>query len=135
MRDRSNVTVEAAAGSVLSATLKRSRARRTCLELPAARAVARRRTKGAAPRGSKPGKRAPEAKHGRIDCEIREGVPTVQGKARAHYASGQSGGLMLVFERRAGERIRINATTEVVILEVSQEHVKVAVETSRADEG
>ncbi len=98
-----------------------------------------RRTKGAARLesklgGSKPGKREPAAKQGRLDCEIREGVPTVQGKARAHYATGQSGGLMLVFERRAGERIRINATTEVVILEVSPEHVKVAVETSVSNE-
>src|SRR5258708_7143765 len=93
-----------------------------------------RRTKGAAPPAPKPGQLAAAAKRGRLDCEIHQGVPTLQGKARAHYASGQSGGLMLIVERRAGERIRINATTEVVILEVSQEHVTVAVETSPADE-
>ncbi len=101
---------------------------------------AARRRKATAPPGAKlakpprPGKRAAESTHGRIDCEVQNGVPTVQGKARAHYATGQGGGMMLVFERRAGERIRINATTEVVILEVSPEHVKVAVETTRSEQ-
>ena len=85
---------------------------------------------GHTPRESKPDTRAAEAKHARIDCELREGVPTVQGKTRAHYATGQDGGTMLVIERRAGERIRINDTTELVILEVTQDHVKVAIETS-----
>jgi hypothetical protein len=90
---------------------------------------ARRRGKAAAPRGPRSGKRPRSADHGRIDCEIHEGVPTVHGKARAHYATGQSGGRMLVFERGAGERIRIDDKTEVVILEVAGNQVKVAVET------
>ena len=54
------------------------------------------------------------------------------GKDATHYATGQGGGLMLVFDRRAGERIRINATTEVVIFEVSQEHVRVAIRNFKA---
>jgi hypothetical protein len=92
-----------------------------------------RRGKAAAPRGPNSGKR--RRKGERIECEVREGVPTVHGKARAHYATGQSGGRMLVFERGAGERIRINATTEVVILEVGSNQVKVAIETAEEEEG
>jgi hypothetical protein len=92
-----------------------------------------RRGKGAAPRGPNSGKRRRKAE--RIECEVREGVPTMHGKARAHYATGQGGGRMLVFDRIAGERIRINDTTEVVILEVANNQVKVAVETVDEDEG
>jgi carbon storage regulator CsrA len=41
---------------------------------------------------------------------------------------------MLVMDRKQGERIRINDTTEIVILEVNQQQVTIAVETSSAAE-
>src|SRR3974377_667306 len=53
-----------------------------------------------------------------IDCEFRDGLATVRGKGIAHYTTGQNGRHMLIVDRRPGERIRINSTTEVVILEI-----------------
>jgi len=64
-----------------------------------------------------------------VDCDVQGGLPTVRGKARAHYRTAQSGVGMLVIDRRPGERIRINATTEIVILEINSDQVKIAVET------
>jgi hypothetical protein len=64
-----------------------------------------------------------------VDCQVRGGLPTVRGKTRAHYRTGQAGQGMLVIDRRPGERIRINATTEIVILEINSDQVKILVET------
>jgi hypothetical protein len=50
------------------------------------------------------------------------------GKARSYYVSRHDGHRMLVVERRSGDRIRINSTTEVVILEIHPDLVKLAIE-------
>ena len=70
----------------------------------------------------------------RIECEIRDGMPTVRGKAPAYYLTGPGAGRMLIIERRAGERIRINSTTEVVVLDVGPESIRIAIETVSQDE-
>ena len=49
---------------------------------------------------------------------------------RGHYVSRQGGSRMLVLERRRGERLRINGTAEIVILEVHAEYVKITIESS-----
>jgi hypothetical protein len=72
----------------------------------------------------------PHAARECVDCEVQEGVPRVRGKARAHYRTGQAGQRMLVLDRRPGERIRINATTEIVILEIGPDTVRIAVEAA-----
>jgi hypothetical protein len=81
-----------------------------------------------APSGKSSGKKPSGS--GLIDCEIQSGVPTVRGKAQAHYVTGPSGQRMLVVDRKPGERIRINDTTEVVILEIGPNQVTVSVETT-----
>ena len=37
---------------------------------------------------------------------------------------------MLVLDRRQGQRIRINGTTEVVVLEIHPDQVRIAIESS-----
>lgn len=76
------------------------------------------------------GKRPPVKR--RIDCNVRDGLPTVSGKARAHYRTGPGGRRMLVLDRHVGQRIRINATTEIVVLEIAPDVVTIAVETAPA---
>ncbi len=64
-----------------------------------------------------------------VICEVRKSLPMVLGNARCYYVSHQGGSRMLVLERRQGERIRINGTTEVVVLEIHADHVKIAIES------
>jgi hypothetical protein len=100
--------------------------------LPRRPGGAARRGNAAASRPSAAGKKRTAAREC-VDCEVRAGLPTVRGKAQAHYRTGQGGLHMLVLDRRPGERIRINATTEIVILEIGPELVKIAVETVEDD--
>ena len=69
-----------------------------------------------------------------VSCEIPDGLPSVVGKAGGHYVSRKGGSRMLVLNCRLGERLRINGTTDVVILEIQPDRVKVAIETSPDDE-
>lgn len=62
-----------------------------------------------------------------FSCEVGDGLPTANGKAHSYYVSRQDGCRMLVVERRSGDRIRINSTTEVVILEIYPHVVKLAI--------
>jgi hypothetical protein len=68
-----------------------------------------------------------------IDCEFRDGLATVRGKGLAHYTTGQNGRHMLIVDRRPGERIRINSTTEVVILEIGPGDTRVAIEIAEME--
>lgn len=70
----------------------------------------------------------PEVNGRCVACEVGNGLPIVNGKAAGYYISRQDGHRMLVLERRSGERIRINGTAEVVILEVHPDLVKLAIE-------
>ena len=63
-----------------------------------------------------------------VSCDVGNGVPMANNKARGYYVSRGGRRPMLVVERRSGERIRINDTTEVVVLEIHPEQVKVAIE-------
>ena len=65
-----------------------------------------------------------------VACQIHNGLATVAGKTRGHYVSRQGGRRMLVLECGQGGRIRINDTTEIVVLEISPGEVKIAVEPS-----
>jgi len=67
-----------------------------------------------------------------VACQAGKGLPTVDGKARGHYVSHRGGQRMLVLECGQGERIRINGTTEIVVLEICPEEVKVAIKLSPA---
>ncbi|MEI8372135.1 MAG: carbon storage regulator [Planctomycetota bacterium] len=69
-----------------------------------------------------------------VSCEIPDGLPSVVSKAGGHYVSRKGGSRMLVLDCRPGERLRINGTTEVVILEIQPGKVKIAIETSPDDE-
>ena len=63
-----------------------------------------------------------------IDCEFYDGLATVRGKGPAHYSTGENGRQTLIVDRRPGERIRINSTTEVLILEIGPGDILVAIE-------
>jgi hypothetical protein len=78
---------------------------------------------------AQPGRSTAASSRQRIECDVRDGLPTVRGKGRAHYVTGQSGRHMLIVERRLGERIRINSTTEVVILDIAPDVIRIAIET------
>jgi hypothetical protein len=62
-------------------------------------------------------------------CEIRDGVPTTSGWG--YYAS-ENGKRMLVVERKLDQRIRINGEIEIVVLELSNGRVRLAVESATA---
>jgi len=68
-----------------------------------------------------------------VSCDVQNGVPMVHGKGHGHYVSREGGRQMLVLERSQGERIRINDTTEVVVLEIHPDHVKVAIDSAAGD--
>jgi len=63
-----------------------------------------------------------------IACEVGNGLPTATGKVYSYYIARQDGRRMLVVERRPGDRLRINGSTEVVILEICPNLVKLAIE-------
>jgi hypothetical protein len=58
---------------------------------------------------------------------VGDGLPLANGKAHGYYVSRHDGRRLLVLERRSGERIRINGTAEVVILEIRPGRVKLAI--------
>ncbi len=65
---------------------------------------------------------------GSVCCEIRNGLPMLHGKARGHYVSCQGGQRMLVLDRRCGDHIRINDTTELIVLDTQAGEAKIAIE-------
>ena len=64
-----------------------------------------------------------------VSCEVRDGLPKVHRNVRGHYVSRQGGPPRLVLERGRGDHIRINGTTEVVVLEIHAGQVKIAIES------
>lgn len=64
-----------------------------------------------------------------VCCEIRDGLATVLGRTRGHYVSRKGGCRMLVLECYQGVRIRINDTTEVVVLEIHPDQVILSIES------
>jgi hypothetical protein len=63
-----------------------------------------------------------------VSCEVGNGLPIANGKAPGYYVSRHDGHRMLVVERGTGERLRINGSIEVVILEIHPDLVKFAIE-------
>ncbi len=63
-----------------------------------------------------------------VTCEIANGLPISNGKARSYYISRHDGRRMLVVLGRSGDRLRINGAIEVVILEAHPHLVKLAIE-------
>ena len=62
-----------------------------------------------------------------VYCEVRNGIPSIRGKVPSYYLSPQGGRRVLVLDRRQGDRIEINDTTELLILEIRFNHVKIAI--------
>jgi hypothetical protein len=63
-----------------------------------------------------------------VRCEVREGVATIEGHGWGYYVSGKQGRQMLVVALKAGQRIRINGTTECVVLEVGRGRARLGIE-------
>jgi hypothetical protein len=61
-----------------------------------------------------------------LSCEDRNGFATVFGKAPSYYLSHDGGRRTLVLQRRQGDRIRINDTTELMVLEIHLDQVEIA---------
>lgn len=66
-----------------------------------------------------------ESSHHCATCEIRDGIPRTNGWG--YYAS-HDGTRMLVMERRPDQRIRINGTVEIVVLEADNERVRLGID-------
>jgi carbon storage regulator len=64
-----------------------------------------------------------------VSCKVDNGLPMVHGKARGYYVSHRGGRRTLVVVRGRGERIRINGTTEIVILEIHADQVNIAIKS------
>ena len=62
-----------------------------------------------------------------LSCRIEDGTPTMDRRDWGYYSS-RNGVRMLVVEQRADERIRINDTIEVVVLETGKEDVRLGID-------
>jgi hypothetical protein len=58
-------------------------------------------------------------------CEIRDGIPRTNGWG--YYAS-RGGSRMLVMERRSDQRIRINDSIEIIVLEIGDDKVRLGID-------
>jgi hypothetical protein len=58
-------------------------------------------------------------------CEIRDGIPTTKGWG---YYAFRNGVRLLVVERGLDQRIRINGTIEIIVLEAGNEKVRLGIE-------
>lgn len=63
-----------------------------------------------------------------VPCEVLEGLPRVPRDIWSYYVSREGGHQMLVLDRRPGERLRINGTTDVVVLAIRNGQVELRVE-------
>lgn len=75
-----------------------------------------------------PGRRRRGGHRDCVACEIREGLPTLGSRAWSYYVSHRGGQPMLVLDRKPGERIRINDTTDIVVLSVRAGQVELGIE-------
>jgi hypothetical protein len=60
-------------------------------------------------------------------CQIGNGIPSIRGRVQSYYVS-RKGVRMLVVERSAGQRIRINGTIDVVVLEAGNGNVQIGID-------
>ena len=60
-------------------------------------------------------------------CDADNGFPTIRGKAPSYYLSDLAGMRMLVLKRRQGDRMAINDTTELIVLEIHFDQVTIAI--------
>ena len=63
-----------------------------------------------------------------LSCEVRNGLATIHDAVWSYYLSRHDGRRMLVLELCQGERIRINGTAAVVVLEIHPDRVTTAIE-------
>ncbi len=70
---------------------------------------------------------APDTPQQCVQCELREGLPVIERRVPSYYVSKPGGGLMLILERKTGERLRICGTVDVVVLEVDNEEVELGI--------
>ena len=75
--------------------------------------------------------RCPESTRDCLPCHIRDGVPTTDDQTRGYYSS-RDGARMLVVERKTGQRVRINGTVEVVVLESENGKVRLGISSTPA---
>lgn len=64
-----------------------------------------------------------------ISCEIDNNMARAQGPAWCYYRSNREGRQMLILECRPGDRIQINSTTEIVILDINRDQVEMAIDS------
>jgi hypothetical protein len=69
-----------------------------------------------------------------MSCHVGNGAPRMDGCGWGYYAS-RGGEQMLVVERGAGQRIRINGAIEVVVLETSNGAVRLRIDDVGSAEG
>ena len=63
-----------------------------------------------------------------VSCDVRQGLPRISGNIWSYYVSRQGGHQMLVLGRKPSERIRINDTTDIVVLAIRNGQVELGIE-------
>jgi hypothetical protein len=62
-----------------------------------------------------------------VSCEIHQGLPVDRGRSASYYLFQESGRRLLVVPRRQRQRIRINGKIDVVVLDVAENEVRLAI--------
>lgn len=70
---------------------------------------------------------ASEMENTQVQCQVRDGVVTIDGQGWGYYTS-RNGVQMLVVEWIAKQRLRINDAIEVTVLEIDNGNVRLSVE-------
>jgi hypothetical protein len=69
----------------------------------------------------------------RLYCELGQGIPIARGSAHGYYVSRRGSPRMLVVDCVAGDRIQISGASEIVILDVGADLVKLCVARQARD--
>ena len=62
-----------------------------------------------------------------VSCRVQDGLVAIEGRGRGYY-SYQNGTRMLVLERNADQRIRIDGILEIVVLELGNGSVRLGID-------
>ncbi len=65
-----------------------------------------------------------------LTCQYRRGVPTLDGPGRGYYLS-RNGARMLVLERGAKQRVRVNGDFDLIVLETADGEVRFGIHSCK----
>jgi hypothetical protein len=62
-----------------------------------------------------------------VFCDIHQGLPVARGRSASYYLFQESGRRLLVVPRKQQQRIRINGKIDLVVLDVAENEVRLAI--------